>query len=100
MKASPETYALAAVGLAGGAFRYYIRPELTAKRTWALIGAMVVAHEIISPPGELLSEGCDTALETHPYLTRIIIGVTALHLANALPEKFDPIHRGLKLLKG
>lgn len=98
-RADPVAVGLATLGAAEGVFNYYIKPEITAKRTWALIGAVVLAHEIISPPGELLSEGADRALSRHPILTRAAIGLTALHLANVLPEPIDPFSRLTKFLK-
>lgn len=94
-----ELYARAGIGLAGGAWKYYIRPEITAKRTWAAIGAMVVAHEILCPPGELLSEEADKWVERHPVLFPLVAFTVAAHITNAVNERYDPIHRGLKLLK-
>lgn len=93
-----EAYLLAGLGAVGGALRYY-RPELTAKRAWIGIGVGVVAYEIAAPPNELLSEGADRTLQKYPYLTRAAIGLTALHLMNAIPEKYDPLHQGFKALK-
>lgn len=90
---------LAAVGAVSGAFRYYVRPELTAKRGWALIAATVIAHEIFCPPGELLSEGADRLVDRHPLLTRAAGLMVASHVLNLVNEKADPIHQGLKLLK-
>jgi hypothetical protein len=95
-----ETYGLAAIGMVQGVFKYYVRPEITAKRGWMAIGALVLAYEMAAPPGELLSEGVDAALETHPYLTTLAIGAVALHLANVLPEKIDPFRVGLELIRG
>lgn len=80
---------LVALGLASASFSL-LKEELTAKRAWAGIGALVLGYEMIAPPGELLSEGVDAALSLHPNLTRLAIGVTALHLMNALPERIDP----------
>lgn len=95
-----EAYALATAGGIQGAYRYYLQPELTAKRAWGAIGLFVLAYELKAPPGQLLSEGADASLVRHPILTRAAIGLTALHLMNALPERYDPFYQGLKLLKG
>lgn len=95
-----STYALAAAGAVQGAYKYYVRPELTAKRAWAAIGLGVLAYEIACPKDELLSEGVDRALESHKAMTLAGIGVVALHLANLLPDRLDPLSQGLKLLKG
>lgn len=76
------------------------RNPLTARRAWLGIAAGVLAYEVVCPEGELLSEGVDRALEKHRLATLMAIGVTALHLANLLPEQIDPFHRGLQVLKG
>lgn len=100
MNGSPEDYLLAGYGAAGGFLKYYVRPELTAKRAWAAIGLGVVAYELAAPKGELLSEGVDRSLESHKALTVASIGLVALHLCNYLPTKFDPLHQGLEFVKG
>lgn len=76
------------------------RNPLTARRGWLGLAAGILAYEVTCPDGELLSEGVDRALEKHPVATMLAIGVTALHLANLLPEQIDPFHQGMKLLKG
>lgn len=92
MKPDPTTYALAATGAAEGIFHCYIKPELTAARTWAIIGGITLAHEYFCPPGELLSQGADRLLARHPITARLGILALSLHLANLLPEKYDPVH--------
>lgn len=67
--------------------------RLTANRAWGVIGIGVLLYEIVANDGELLSEGADRALEAHPILTRLGVVVVALHLINALPARFDPVHR-------
>lgn len=93
-------YALAAVGAAQGFFKYYIRPELTAPRAWAVIGLGVLAYEAACPKGELLSEGMDRAIEKYPKAVPLAIGAVALHLMNKFPDKIDPFTNGLNILKG
>lgn len=88
-----ETYALAGIGAMEGVWRYCIRPELTAQRAWTALGLGVLAYELACPSGELLSEGVDRALNSHPALTRAAIGYTALHLMNLLPESVDLFHQ-------
>lgn len=94
-----ETYLLAGIGLAEGVFKYYVRPELSARRAWTALGIGVLAYELACPEGELLSEGVDKALDKHPVLTTLLIGVTALHLLNKIPEKVDPYHQALSTVK-
>jgi hypothetical protein len=50
----------------------------------------VAAYDAIAPDGEMLSEFCDRTLESHPWLTRTVVAVTALHLLNLLDERVDP----------
>lgn len=95
-----ETYSLALLGAAEGVFKYYIRPEITAKRTWLAIGAIVALHEIFCPEGELLSEGADRAIEKHPVLIPLATIAIAGHVANLIDERYDLIHRGVKFIKG
>ena len=94
-----EAYSLALVGGIQGFYRYYVKPELTAKRGWLAVGAVVGAHELACADGHTLSEGVDSALEKHPVATTLAIGTVALHLLNVLPEKFDPIHQASEWLK-
>lgn len=90
-KENAGLYTLAAVGAVQGAYKYYVKPELTAKRTWAVIGAVVATHEILCGPGELLSEGADRLIEKHPVLVPLGILAVAGHVANVIPERYDVI---------
>ncbi len=68
-----------------------------ATKAWIGLGAYVAAWDILAPRGETLSEGVDRALE-HPTLRYVAlagIGITAAHLCNVLPERYDPFHRAL-----
>lgn len=94
-----KLYSLAALGATGGIYNYYVKPELTAKRGWIAMGLGILAYELACPQGELLSEGADKALETHPILTRAAIGMTALHLMNALPPQIDIFKIGMDYIK-
>lgn len=85
-RADATTYGLAAVGAAVGFARYYIRPELTARRTWGLIGAVVLAHEVVCEDGQLLSEGADRLLDRHPVWPRVAGALVAGHVLNAIPD--------------
>lgn len=95
-----EAHALAAYGAAEGVYKYFVRDRLTAARGWLAIAGLVTAYELAAPQGELLSEGVDRALNSHPLLTKAAIGVTALHLVNMIPERLDPFKRGLDLIRG
>lgn len=95
-----ETYALAGIGAVTGVFKYYVQPELTAARAWAVLGASVALYEVLCPKDEMLSHGVDKALEKHPVAVTAAIGYTALHLANLLPTELDLFHHTANLIKG
>lgn len=99
MKETIETYSLAAIGAAGGVYKYYLKPELTSKRAWQAMALGILLYEFTCPEGELLSEGVDKALDAHPVLTRLAIGMTALHLVNALPPKIDILKISMDYIK-
>lgn len=94
---------LAAKGLVGGVYQYYLKPyveENPAVVAWGVLGAGVVGFNILSSPGNTLSECADRAIEKHPLPTRLAIGAVALHLANLIPERWDVIHQTFRLMKG
>ena len=65
---------------------------------WGGLIAGVAAWDMLCPPGETLSEGVDTGLETkYKRLIQLGIGVTALHLVNLLPDAIDPLHQLTRL---
>ncbi|WP_280465855.1 DUF7427 family protein [Nocardia brasiliensis] len=66
------------------------RSKIQAWHLWAVVGAVVVAAELLAPPGQLLSEGVDRALERRPLLVRIAIELVARHLLNDIPPSIDP----------
>lgn len=65
---------------------------MNAKQAWALLAAGILAYEFVCEDGELMSEGVDRALKTHPVSTRLAIAVVAFHLGNVLPARVDPLH--------
>ena len=66
---------------------------------WTGLAVGVAAYDFLCPPGETLSEGVDRALETR--VGRVLalggIAIVASHLANMLPERYDPLHQLTKL---
>lgn len=64
---------------------------MNAKQAWSLLAAGVLVYEVTCGDGELLSEQCDRWLETNPFLTRAVIFALALHLANAVPARYDAV---------
>ena len=73
------------------------QPTLSARRAWGALALSVVVYEIACPKGETLSEGIDRLMETRKGKALAIgaVGLTASHLINAIPEKFDPFHYAL-----
>lgn len=64
-----------------------------ADRAWLVLAAGVVVYEMAAEDGELLSEGADRYMQHHPWLTRTVVAALALHIANAVPCRIDPIHQ-------
>ncbi|AEF57278.1 hypothetical protein CROSSROADS_96 [Mycobacterium phage Crossroads] len=60
---------------------------------WLALLCAIVGYEIAAPPGELLSEGWDRYLQRFPIGARVLPLVVTLHVINALPERYDPVHR-------
>jgi hypothetical protein len=69
-----------------------MKNNITGERAWATLGLAVAAYEVTAAPNQLLSEAVDRFLIRHPVITRAVIGVTAAHLLNLLPNAVDPIH--------
>lgn len=63
-----------------------------APKVWLAIAAIVVAHNVSAADGDTLSEQVDQWIVSHPWLTRGVIAVLALHLANAVSNRADPVH--------
>ena len=63
-----------------------------ASKAWGVLAAGVVAYDVLCPQGQTMSEGADRGIHKHPWLTRIAIALVAIHVANAVPAKGDPIH--------
>lgn len=70
-----------------------------ASLAWGALVTGIVAYDVLCPAGETLSEGVDRALEHDKgkIIALGIIGITAAHLANLLPERIDPFHRATLL---
>lgn len=66
-----------------------MRRHLSARNGWIGLAAYVTIFDVIAPDNEMLSEFCDRTLISHPWLTRGVVVVTALHLLNVTPERFD-----------
>ena len=67
---------------------------MNAKQAWALLATGVLSYEFYCKDGELLSECVDRWLLSRPILTRAVIAALALHLANAVPVRYDIVSLG------
>jgi hypothetical protein len=67
------------------------------EKAWIGLGAGVAAYDVLCPKGETLSEGMDRFLEhdRYRYVALGGVAVTAAHLLNLLPERYDPFARAL-----
>ena len=61
-------------------------------KAWAALAAYVIIYNLSAPEGEMLSERCDRWQEARPWLTRAVITLVAVHLANGVPQSIDPVH--------
>lgn len=72
---------------------------------WCGVMASVITYDVLCPRGDTLSERLDPILETKAGRAFLygVIGTTALHLCNLLPNEIDPYGRAseyLNKLKG
>jgi hypothetical protein len=72
---------------------------MNARQAWALLAAGVVGYEIACKDGQLLSECVDDWLVSRPIVTRAAIAALALHLGNALPERYDVVSLGFQAIR-
>jgi hypothetical protein len=70
-----------------------------AKSLWLAGAAIAITHNITAEDGDTLSEAVDDWLDTHPVLTRTVIAMLALHLANAIAARADPVHWAFWLVR-
>lgn len=68
-------------------------------KAWLVLGTGIAAWEIGAADGELLSEAADRWMVSHPWITRAAVAAVGLHLCNALPDRFDPLHQLFRLKK-
>lgn len=68
-------------------------------KAWIGLGVYLIVVELLAPPGETLSEAMDEWLKRHPgkALSHITVAVTAGHLLNLIPPRYDPIHQVFSL---
>ena len=71
---------------------------MNARQAWALIAAGVLGYAVCKD-GQLLSECVDEWLVAKPILTRAAIAALALHLGNAIPERYDVVSLGFQAIR-
>ena len=72
---------------------------MNARQAWALMAAGVLGYEVVCDDGQLLSEGVDEWLASRPILTRAAIAALALHLGNAVPQRYDVVSLGFQVIR-
>jgi hypothetical protein len=72
---------------------------MNARQAWALLAAGVIGYEVACKEGQLLSQCVDEWLSSRPILTRAAIAALALHLGNALPERYDVVSLGFHAIR-
>jgi hypothetical protein len=72
---------------------------MTARQAWALMAAGVLGYEVVCKDGQLLSQCVDEWLVSRPILTRTAIAALALHLGNAVPERYDVVSLGFQAIR-
>jgi hypothetical protein len=73
--------------------------SMNARQAWALIAAGVFGYEVACKDGQLLSQCVDEWLASRPILTRAAIAALALHLGNAIPERYDVVSLGFRAIR-
>lgn len=65
--------------------------EVRAGHGWAVLGAGVLAWEVLCAEGEMLSHGFDRLIARHPVWPRVVVVLVAAHVGNLIPARFDPV---------
>lgn len=73
-------------------------PSLSGGQVIALLGGIILYHELACRKGELISEVFDRGLDKNAALVTTATVVTAAHLLNALPPRVDPFSWICRLL--
>lgn len=82
-----------------GSSRVLVVRRVRGEHAWVALAILIAVYEIFAPEGELLSEAVDRFLVRHPWLTRGVVAVVALHLLNLLPTRVDPVHHVAKMFR-
>jgi hypothetical protein len=72
---------------------------MNARQAWGLLAVGVLGYELVCDDGQLLSECVDEWLVSRPVLTRAAIAALALHLGNAVPERYDVVSQGFRAIR-
>lgn len=63
-----------------------------ADRAWLALTGGIAVYEMAAAEGELLSEAADRYMLAHPWITRAVVIAVGMHLCNAVPDRYDPLH--------
>lgn len=96
-----EAYGLASIGVCKGVYEVFIKDSVKnwEQKEWAiagLVGGVICYDLLLAKDGQTISEGVDALLERGGVSRAVTLGaiaITAGHLSNLIPQKYDPIHR-------
>lgn len=96
-----EAYGLASIGVCKGIYEVFIKDSVKnwEQKEWAiagLVGGVICYDLLVAKEGQTISEGVDSLLERGGVSRAVTLGaiaITAGHLSNLIPQKYDPIHR-------
>jgi hypothetical protein len=77
-----------------------VRGVRPAHKMLALLAAEAVVYDLKCKEGETVSEGVHSGMDKRPLVIGSAISILALHFMNVLPKPIDPLHQGLKAIKG
>jgi hypothetical protein len=78
-----------------------IRERLRTGDKAILVGvAVIVAYEkLVRDDADLISSRVAEYKVRHPVLTQVVVLVTALHLIERLPPRWDPYHQAVRYFR-
>lgn len=96
---------LATYGIAKGIMEVYVAPTLQevnqklrpSEKAWLILLGSVALYDCLSVEHETLSERYTEFVDDHPVMAWGAVAITAGHLLNIIPEKYDPIHNLAKI---
>lgn len=102
-RADAKLLPLAAIGVSKGLYEVYAAPFIKdlrpSTKAWLATLAFVGVYDVLSRPGETMSERYADFVDDHPAVAWGAVAITAAHLLDILPDQIDPIHNLAKLAR-